>query len=67
MGLISFYYFYGECFSVLLALGRSNLVSLFKHDFLSFTTCRFQCYVSNIININADTEVLIKVWSPFHW
>lgn len=66
MGLISFYYFYNECFSVLLALGKSNLASLFKHDFLSFTTCRFQCYVSNIININADTEVLIKVWSSFH-
>lgn len=66
MGLISFYYFYSECFSIILALRRSNLVFLLKHDFLSFTTCRFQCYISNIIN-NADTKVLIKIWSNFHW
>lgn len=65
MGLISFYYFSNECSSVLLALRRSNLASLFKHDILSFTTCRFQFYVSNIINKNADTEVLIKARSYF--
>lgn len=65
MGLISFYYFSNECSSVLLALRRSNLASLFKHDFLSFTTCKFQLYVSNIINKNANTEVLIKARSSF--
>lgn len=65
MGLISFYYFSNECSSVLLALRRSNLASLFKHDFLSFTTCRFQFYVSNIINKNANAEVLIKARSSF--
>lgn len=66
MGLISFYYFYNECVSVLLPLGRSNLASLSKHDFPCFTTCRFQCYVSNIININAYTKVFIKVWNSSH-